>query len=237
MIVVMDHEAGSSITAVNKETGKTIWRKDRDEPTAWPTPLALEVNGRLQVVTSAPNRVRSYDAKTGELIWECEGLKMNAIPSPVSGFGKVYCTSGFRENILLAIELGHTGDLTGTEAISWRVNEATPYIPSPLLCGDKLYVCSGNRPVISCYQAETGKANFVKQRIEGIREIYASPVGTADRVYFVGRDGKTVVIKRSETLEVLAVNILDDKIDASPAIAGDELFLKGKTYLYCIAER
>jgi outer membrane protein assembly factor BamB len=235
-IVVMDHEAGSSITAVNKETGEKIWRKDRDEPTSWPTPLTVEVDGQLEVVTSAPNRVRSYDAKTGDVIWECEGLQMNAIPSPVSGFGKVFCTSGFRDNILEAIELGRTGDLTGTDAISWRVNEATPYIPSPLLYGDKLYVCWGNRPVISCYQAETGKANFVKQRLEGLKEIYASPVGAADRVYFVGREGKTAVIKRSEKLEVLAVNTLDDEIDASPAVVGDELFLKGKTHFYCIAE-
>ncbi len=76
----------------------------------------------------------------------------------------------------------------------------------------------------------------MKQRLEGMKEIFASPVGAAGRVYFVGRDGTTAVIKRSETFELLATNTLDDEIDASPAIVGDELFLKGKTYLYCIAD-
>jgi len=197
--------------------------------------FAVEVNGTLQVIVNASKRVRSYDAETGDLIWECGGQTINAIPSPVSGFGNVFCTSGYRGSALQAIELGRTGDLTRTDAISWEVKEATPYTPSPLLYGDKIYVCAVNKAVISCYQAETGKANFVKQRLEGMKEIYASPVGAADRVYFVGRDGTTAVIRRSETFEVLAVNTLDDEIDASPAIVGDELFLKGETYLYCIA--
>ena len=135
-----------------------------------------------------------------------------------------------------AIELGRTGDLTGSDAVSWEVREGTPYVPSPLLYGDKLYVCSVNRAIISCYQAETGKANFVEQRLEGMGEIFASPVGAADRVYFVGRNGKTQVIKLSEKLQVLATNTLDDKFDCSPAIVGDELFLKGKEHLYCITD-
>ncbi len=197
--------------------------------------FAVEVNGTLQVIVNASKRVRSYDAETGDLIWECGGQTINAIPSPVSGFGNVFCTSGYRGSALQAIELGRTGDLTRTDAISWEVKEATPYTPSPRLYGDKIYVCAVNKAVISCYQAETGKANFVKQRLEGMKEIYASPVGAADRVYFVGRDGKATVIKRSEKVEVLATNTLDDEIDASPAVAGNELFLKGRTYLYCIA--
>jgi len=88
----------------------------------------------------------------------------------------------------------------------------------------------------SCYQAETGKANYVGQRLEAIKEIYASPVGAAGRVYFLGRKGTAQVIKNAETFELLATNTLDDEFDASPAIAGDQLFLKGKQSLYCIAE-
>ena len=236
LVVLMDHEGDSFVIALDKKSGEPMWRKDRDERTSWATPLPVEVNGRLQVIVSATNFVRSYDAQTGDLIWQCSGQTRNTIPSPVSGFGAVFCTSGFRGSALHAIELGGTGNLTGTGAIRWQVNEATPYVPSPLLYGDKLYVCSVNRGVISCYQAETGKANFVKQRLGDVSEVYASPVGAADRVYFVGRSGKTQVIKRSETYEPLATNVLEDEFDASPAIAGNELFLKGKTYLYCLAE-
>jgi len=236
LIVVMDQEEGSSIYALNKETGETLWQKARDEGTTWATPIAVEAGGGIQVITNATKFVRSYDAKTGELLWQCSGQTAGVVPSPVSGFGKVFCTSGFRGSALLAIELGRTGDLSDSNAISWQVKKATPYVPSPLLFGDKIYVCSVNKAVISCYQAATGKAYFVEQSLEGMGEIYASPVGVADRVYFFGRDGVTKVIKNSDEFQVLTTNKLDDKFDASPAIVGDELFLKGKTNLYCIAK-
>ncbi|MHC4333969.1 MAG: outer membrane protein assembly factor BamB family protein, partial [Planctomycetota bacterium] len=161
LIVVMDHEDDSFIYALGKETGKTIWKKARDERTSWATPIVVEVSGRRQVVVNATTRVRGYDLETGEVIWECGGQTGNVIPSPVTGFGMVYCMSGFQGNALQAIKLGRKGDLTGTDAISWEVKEATPYVPSPLLYGEKLYVCSGNKAVISCYEAKSGKAHFV----------------------------------------------------------------------------
>jgi len=234
-IVVMDHEKGSAIYAVNKETGELLWKKDRDEPSSWATPLPVEVNGKIQVVTSATNLIRSYDLQTGELVWQCAGQTRNVIPSPVAGFGMVYCTSGYRGSSLQAIELGRTGDLSGTDAVKWHVKEATPYVPSPLLYGDKLYVCSVNQGIVSCYNARTGEPYFVKEKLEQIDGIYASGAGAAGRVYFVGRNGVTCVLKHSEKFEVLAVNKLDDKFECSPAFAGNELYLKGKQNLYCIA--
>ena len=221
---------------MDKNTGKQIWKKKRDELTSWATPVPVEVNGKMQVIASATNFVRSYDVKTGDLVWQCAGQTTNTVPTPVLGFGNIYCTSGFRGSALMAIELGRTGDLTGTDAVKWQVSEATPYVPSPLLYGDKLYVCSSNKGVISCYQAQTGKPNFIKQKLDEIKGIYASPVAAADRVYFAGRNGTCYVIKCSEKFEVLAVNKLDEKFNASPAIVDDELFLKGENNLYCIAE-
>ncbi len=234
-IVVMDHEGGSAVHAVNKESGELLWKKDRDEPSSWATPLPVEVNGKIQVVTSATNLIRSYDLQTGELIWRCAGQTRNVIPSPVAGFGMVYCTSGYRGSSLQAVELGRTGDLSGTDAIKWHVKEATPYVPSPLLYGDKLYVCSVNQEVVSCYDAKTGEPYFLKEKLDQVNGIYASGTGAAGRVYFVGRNGVTCVIKHSEKFEVLAVNKLDDRFECSPAYAGDEMFLKGKEHLYCIA--
>ena len=235
IIAVRDHLGDSFIVALNKETGETIWRKDRDEATDWATPLPIEDNGKIQIVTSATNLIRSYDLETGDVIWQCSGQTRNVIPSPVAGFGMVYCTSGFRGSSLQAIELGRTGDLSDTDAVKWHVKEATPYVPSPLLYGDKLYVCSGNNGVISCYNATTGKAYFLKERLEQIKGVYASPAGAAGRVFFVGRNGVTYVIKNSDKFEVLAVNTLDDKIECSPAFVGDEMYIKGKQNLYCIA--
>jgi len=235
LIVVMDQEKDSFIHALNKKTGKPLWKKERDEVTSWATPVVVEIDGKMQVIVSATNFTRSYDVKTGDVIWKCSGQVDNVIPTPVVACGMVFCTSGRRGNSLQAIELHRKGDLSNTDAVKWHVKEATPYVPSPLLYGDKIYICSGNKAIISCYQAKTGKPLFVKQRLETIKEIYASPVGAAGRVYFVGRKGTTQVIKNSQEFQILATNTLDDKFDASPAIVGDQLFLKGKTYLYCIA--
>jgi outer membrane protein assembly factor BamB len=127
--------------------------------------------------------------------------------------------------------------LTDTDAIKWRVDEATPYVPSPLLYEGKLYVGNVNYGVISCYDAKTGKPYFFKEKLEQINQIYASPAGAAGRIYIVGRNGVTYVLKSSEKFEVLAVNKLDDPIDCSPAFVGDELYLKGKEYLYCITQQ
>jgi len=234
VVVVCDHEGDSAIFAFHKETGQLLWRKDRDESSSWATPVSVEVDGRIQVITNATNFVRSYDARTGQIVWQCTGQTGNVIPTPVLGLGKVFCTSGFRGSMLQAIQLGRTGDLTGSDAVVWQVDEATPYVPSPILCDGRIYVCSVNNEIISCYDAQTGRPHYTKQRLEGVRGIYASPVAVADRIYFAGRNGVTAVIRSDDTFGVLATNTLDDGFDASPAIVGDALYLKGRKHLYCL---
>ena len=235
IILVRDHEGQSSIVALNKENGKSVWAKERDEQTSWTTPLIADVNDKLHVIVVGTNRTRCYDAANGNLIWECGGQTQNLIPTPVLGFGMVFCTSGFRGSALQAIKLGGTGDLTGTDAVVWHVDSATPYVPSPLLYGDRLYVNSVNKGVVSCYNAKTGKPHYVEQNLEEIKTMYASPVGAAGRVYITSREGVTYVLKDADSLEVLAVNRLDDGIDCSAAIIGGEMYLKGKKNFYCIA--
>ena len=138
---------------------------------------------------------------------------------------------------MLAIHLGRTGDLTGTDAIAWSHKKSTPYVPSPLLYGDKLYFFAGNNGMLSCFDTRTGKALIDAERIDALQGVYASPVGASGRVYLTGRNGVTVVIKQSDKLEKLATNQLDEKFDASPAAVGKDLFLRGHEYLYCIAEK
>ena len=237
LIVNWDHEGEDFIAALDKTTGKELWRNARDERTTWTTPLIVEHDGRAQVVVTASQRIRSYDLATGKQIWECGGMTANVIPTPVSDFGMVYAISGFRGASLLAIKLGKTGDLTGTDAISWKHTKATPYVPSPLLYGDKIYFYSGNNAILSCLNAKTGEAIFTEQRLEGPSGIYASPVGAGGRIYLAGRNGTSVVLKQSDKFETLATNKLDEKFDASPAIVGNELFLRGHESLYCIAEK
>lgn len=236
LIVLVDHEGPSFIAALNKDTGKTVWKQDRDEKTSWTTPLVVQHDGQTQIVVTGRNRTRAYDPKDGTVIWECSGQTENVIPTPVAGFDMVFCTSGFRGSKLQAIKLGKTGDLTGTDAVAWEVNEGTPYVPSPLLYEDKVYVNAVNNPDIYCYNAKTGKPYYVKQNLGEMKGMYASPVGAAGRVYFVGRNGVTYVLSNSDEYKLLSVNKLDDGIDASPAIVGDRIYLRGKQNLYCIAE-
>jgi outer membrane protein assembly factor BamB len=241
LVLNWDHEGDSFITALDKRTGKPRWRRERNEVTSWSTPIIVEHGGKKQVVVNATGRVRGYDLENGETIWEVGGMTVNAIPSPIHRNGIVYVTSGFRGSAFKAIRLAQArGDVADgskeSAAVAWSYDRDTPYVPSPLLYGDALYFMKVNTNILTNLDPDSGQVNFGPERLEGIDGVYASPVGAAERVYVVGRNGTTVVLRRGKVLEILATNMLDDGFDASPAIAGDELFLRGKSHLYCIAE-
>jgi outer membrane protein assembly factor BamB len=234
LVVNWDQEAGSFIVALDARTGQPRWKVERDEPTSWATPLVVEHKGRVQVIVSATNKVRSYDLKTGEVIWQCGGQTVNVIPSPVAADGVVYCISGYKGSFACAISLDATGDVTDTDKVLWRYQGGTPYVPSPLLAGGRLYFTYLNNALMTCLDAKTGKPVFERERLPWLDSLYASPAGAAGRIYLSGRDGTTLVLKMGDHAEVLATNRLDDPIDASPAIAGKQLFLRGEKYLWCI---
>lgn len=236
VIVVADQEGDSFIYAFEKTTGEPLWKKSRDEISGWTTPVVTKVNGKEQIIVNGGNSVKSYNPENGEIIFKCGGQTRNAIPSPVVRDSMVYCTSGFRGSALMAIKLGKTGDLTGTDAIAWQVNKATPYVPSPLLYKGRIYVYSGNTANLSCYDAKSGKAHFVRESLEQMKGVYASPAAAGGNIYLPGRNGVTCVIKPADKLKTVAINKLDDSFDCSPVFAGKELYLKGKKHLYCISE-
>jgi outer membrane protein assembly factor BamB len=237
LIICWDHEEADFIAALDKTTGKEIWRKERDEPTNWTTPLVVEHNGTAQVVVNGTGRVRSYAIESGELLWEAGGQTTNAIPTPVSAHGMLIAMSGFRGSALQAIRLGGKGDLTGTPAIVWAHNKGTPYVPSPLAYGDELYFFGGNNAQLSIFDARSGERHVEAERLIGMMGVYASPVAAAGRVYLTGRDGGFLVLKAGKKVEVLATNKLEDRFDASPALTGKELFLRGQRHLYCIEQQ
>lgn len=236
VVVLWDHEGSDFIVALDKQTGKERWRRERDEPTGWCTPLVVSHGGRKQVVVNGTRKARSYDLASGELVWECGGQTANAIPSAVADASRVYVMSGFRGSACQAIRLGRQGDLTGTDAIAWSLNKGTPYVPSPLLSDGRLYFYSGNNAQLTIVDASTGKIEVDNARLEGLYGVYASPISAAGRVYLLGRDGGMLVVKDGPVLEVLARNKLDDGFDASPATVGGDLFLRGRENLYCLAE-
>ena len=235
VVVIWDHEGASFIVALDKRSGEELWRRDRDEVTSWSTPLVVEQGGRAQVITSATKRIRSYDLESGDLIWEAEGMTTNTIPTPVFQNGIVYAASGFRGNALLAVKLAEaSGNVTGTDSVMWSLDEDTPYVPSPLLYEDTLYFLKRNSGVLTCVDPVSGKKHYGPQRLEKVANVYASPVGAQNRVYIAGRDGHTAVLRRGVSYEVLAVNELNEGVDASLAIVGDAIYLRGSNHLYKI---
>ena len=237
LVIVWDHQGQSFIVALDALTGNELWRVNRQEIDTWATPLVVEVGGRAQVIASGMNRVRGYDLESGAVVWECKGTTMNPIPSPVADDGMVFVTSGFQGNNLKAIRLADAkGDITGSSAIVWTLDRNTPYVPSPLLYDGILYLLKTNSGILSAFDAGTGKPHYLLQRLDGLPEVFSSPVGARGRVYFTGRDGVTLAIRNSSTFEVLAKNRLDDGFDASPALVDKEIYLRGYQHLYNIAE-
>ncbi len=236
LIVPWDHEDQSFVVALDKKTGAEVWRKNREERSSWSTPMILEVGGKLQAIIAATTRTRSYDTATGEIIWEATGLTPNVIPMPVTGHGLVYVMSGFQGNAIQAIKLTSRGDVTDTDNIVWSARKSAPYVASPVLSGDRLYMSKSTDAYLSCLNALTGEVHYQDQPLEGLRGLYASPVAANGYLYVVGREGLTLVLKDSSTYEVVAKNKLSDRIDASPVMLGKELFLRGHEFLYCIAE-
>ncbi len=238
LVIVWDHQGESFIAALDKRTGEERWRTPRDEIDSWATPLVVEANGRAQIVTSGMKQVRSYDLETGKLLWYGAGTTMNPIPSPVAGDGFVILTAGFRGNDLKAVRLADAkDDITNTPALVWSLNRDTPYVPSPLLYDGILYLLKSNNGILSAFDAKTGKPHYQLTRLDAAPNVFASPVGAAGRVYIVGQEGMTVVLKQGPAFEVLAQNKLDDGFNASPALVDGEIYLRGFKSLYCIAEK
>lgn len=237
LLLNWDQEADSSLHCLDAATGEPRWTAKRDEKTSWSTPLVAEFGGKTQVVTNGTTRIRSYDITSGAVLWECAGMTVNPIPSPVRYGDSAIVMSGYRGAAAVSVPLGSKGDLGKDGRVDWRTSPGTPYVPSPVLVGGRLYFTQMNDGLLTILDAKSGKAVVEKERLPQVKSFYASPMAAAGRVYFVDRGGATVVLKAGDAVEVLAVNKLDDPIDASPVAVGKSLYLRGAKYLYCVEER
>ncbi len=238
LIVNWDHEGQSFIVAFDKSTGEERWRKDRDEVTSWATPIVVEHDGKRQVIVSGTTCVRAYDLETGDVIWSCRGLSHNVVASPVAADGMVFAGSSYEKKRMFAVRLeGAAGDITNTDNVVWRRQRRTPYVPSPLLYGDTLYFLNHYQGFLSRADTKTGAERGRPMRLPGMRAIYASPVGAADRIYITDLEGATLVLSHEpDEPKILARNVLNDSFSASAALVGDAIYFRGRRSLYCIAE-
>jgi outer membrane protein assembly factor BamB len=188
------------------------------------------------VVVNGTHRARGYEPDSGRVLWECGSLSVNAIPSPIAGQGLIFCMSGYRKSVLYAIPYDARGDISDTESIAWTYDRNTPYVASPILVDGRIFMIKDRSGLITILEAATGKPLLEAERIPELRTIYASPMAADGRIYLVDREGTTVVLRYDPKLEVVAVNRLEDTIDASPVAVGRQLFLRSWSHLYCIEE-
>ena len=237
LLVNWDHERESFLAAFDARTGEERWRTDRDELTSWTSPIVVEVDGAAQVVVSGTQRIRGYDLDSGRVLWECGGLSHNVVATPVASGGMLFAASSYEKQALVALRLeGAEGDLSDTDHVAWVRRRATPYVPSPLLYDDALYILHHYQGMLARLDPTTGEEAHRPLRIEGVHDVYASPVGAAGRVYLTDRSGVTVVLSHEERPRILARNHLDDRFSASAAVVGRDFVLRGERFLYCLSE-
>ena len=242
LFVVNDNEEESYLAALDKKTGKEIWKVVRDEKSNWATPFVWKNDQRTEIVTAGSKRVRSYDLD-GKLLWELGGMSIVAIPTPVAGPELLYVTSGYvidATRPLFAIRPGAAGDVslkegeTSNKSVAWCQKLAGPYHPSPLLFGDYVYILY-DRGMLSCFDAKTGQAVYEKERL-GPGAFTTSPWAADGKVYCLSEDGDTVVVQAGKEFKVLGKNSLDEMTLASPAVLRGSILLRTQSKLYRIGK-
>ena len=229
------------VVALDKENGKTVWKKDRgidygtnngDRKKAYGTPAIITVNGRDQLVSPSAVETIAYDPKTGKELWKVRHGGMNAAARPLYAHGLVYISAGSGRRQLIAVKPTGKGDVSTTH-IEWGIGNNVPRRSSQILYGD-LFFMINDKGVASCLDAKTGKLHWTK-RIRG--EYWASPVLVGDRIYGFSKKGRIAVFKASKTYEKLADNNLGGGFNASPAFVDDAMILRSFTHLYRVEKK
>jgi outer membrane protein assembly factor BamB len=243
LYIVNDNEKHSFLAALDKVTGKDVWRVERDEKTTWATPFIWENEKRTELVVCGRKKVRSYDLD-GKVLWELSGMSSLVIPTPLTKWGLLYISSGYvmdKVRPLYAIRPGASGDIslkndeTSNDFIAWYQKIGGPYNPSPIAYGDHLYVLY-DRGFFSCYDGRTGKELYNRERIGGANAFTASPWAYAGHIFCLSEDGDTFVIKAGPKFEIVGKNSLDEMCMATPAISRGNLFIRTQSKLYRIGQ-
>jgi outer membrane protein assembly factor BamB len=228
------------LVALNKETGETVWKTDRnveygtdngDVMKAFCTPLLIEVNGKTQLISPTSKAGIAYDPRTGKELWRVRYTAFSSTGMPLFGHGLVFINTGFGKADLVAVKPDGAGDVT-TSHIVWTVKKGIGSKPSQLLVGDLIFNVHDSG-IANCLDAMTGKELWAKRQGG---EYSASPLYADGKVYYFSQQGVCTVVKAAREYEELAVNKLDDGFMASPAVSGKALFLRTHTHLYRIEQ-
>lgn len=231
VIINGDHDGDSYVTAVDKQTGDTVWKIARRHKTrSYVTPIIRQIDGRTQMVFSGSKSVVSLDPRDGSSHWRVEGPTEQFVASMVYDGNLFFLTAGYPTHHVMGIRPDGRGDVTKTH-VAWHVTKAKAYVPSPVVVGKYLLVAD-DRGTANCFDTTTGERLWQERMGKG----YSASLVTADGlVYFLADDGVTKVVRPAATLDVVAQNRLGEGCYASPAISGGRMFLRGEKNLYCIS--
>jgi outer membrane protein assembly factor BamB len=233
VILYQDQFAGSFIAAFDTRTGRELWRTEREANVGWGTPIAVRVVDHDEIIVSSQHRVRAYNPETGAELWSCNGMGYEVIPTPVVGYGMVFCSSG-RAGPTLAIKPGGKGDVTRTH-LQWTSPRGSPFVPSPILYGEYLYMVNDMAAIVTSYEARSGKVMWQGRLGVARREGFsASPVAFDGKVFFTNDEGETFVLKAGPTFQLLHVNKLEETTLATPALVDGRWYIRTDRYLYAI---
>jgi outer membrane protein assembly factor BamB len=242
VIVQCDIQKNSFVAAFDVVTGQPVWRTDREEIPSWSTPAIFEANGHAELVTQATKFTRGYDPSTGKELWRLSGNSEIAIPTPIIGPGLVIVSNGYTPvQPMFAVKPGAKGDITPkagetkNEFIAWSMNRGGPYIPTPVIYKEQLYVL-GINGVLTTYDVRTGERVY-QQRLGAGGSFSASPVASDGKIYLASEDGDVFVVKAGPTYELLATNPVGQVVMASPAISDGLIIVRGVKEVIAIGQQ
>jgi outer membrane protein assembly factor BamB len=239
LYLVNDNEKDSFMVALDKRTGKQLWRVARAEKSNWGTPYVWENEKRTEIVTIGTNKARSYDLD-GKVLWEINGTDGWGLVSqiPMSKHGLLYLGAGYHYGALYAIRPGASGNISlkdgekNNEWIAWSQPRGSSIHPAYLISGDRLFV-NYDAGLLACFNAKTGETIFPRARLDtGGGRFYASPWAYNGKVFLLNEDGTTWVIEDGPTFNVVRKNSIGDFAWATPAISRGSLFIRTYTKLY-----
>jgi outer membrane protein assembly factor BamB len=235
VIIYQDQAADSFIAAFDARTGEQRWRTPRDARVGWGTPVAIRVGDRDEIIVNGQNRVTAYHPDTGAELWRADGMTFEVIPTPVVGFGMVFTTSG-RAGPTLAIRPGGRGDVTESHVV-WSVQRGSPFVPSPIIVGDQIYMINDMQSIITTFDARTGKLMYQDRLGVAQREGFsASPVHVDGKVFFTNDDGETFVLRAGPTFDLLHVNRMGERMLASPALVDGRWYMRTERHLLAVGD-
>lgn len=237
VIVQVDTSKDDYLLALDAMTGRELWRTAREELPSWGTPAIVRAAGRTEIVTNSSNFVYGYDFATGRELWRLGGSSQITAPTPIFAPDAIIVASGRRPTApILAITPGAAGDITGTASVLWQKTQRGPYMPTPVIYGDQLYVL-GNAGVFDSYHYRTGAEIYRSRLLHKGSGFSASPVVSDGRLYASSEDGDIFVVRTGPVFELLAENAMGEPIMATPAIAAGTMFVRAQRTLFAIGTK